>query len=143
MRVAVAVFNDRISPVFDVSRQIRILDVEKGRIIKEEVTMYSDDNSLHKVARLRDMKVDTLICGAISQPLERMLNESGIKILGFIAGSIEDVLKAYLLDDLARPTMAMPGCRWRYRKLCCQAGQSEAVINQDGLKNRTQSKRRN
>lgn len=116
MRVAVSVFNDRISPVFDVSRQIRILEVEKGRIVNEEINIYSDENPHRKVARLRDLNVKTLICGAVSRPLEQMLKDSGIHIIGFIAGSVDDVIKAFLTEEMPKAALMMPGCRRRQNR---------------------------
>jgi len=110
MRVAVAVWKDRISPVFDVSRNILVLDIENGIITCKHEERFASDNSAHKLTKLAELRVQKLICGAISQPLAHMLTSNGIKTLSFIAGDIEEVIAAYLSGNLSNPALSMPGC---------------------------------
>ncbi|MFH1992961.1 MAG: NifB/NifX family molybdenum-iron cluster-binding protein [Pseudomonadota bacterium] len=116
MRVAVAVWKDRISPVFDVSRDILVLDIENGIITGKHGERFASDNSAHKLTRLAELRVQKLICGAISQPLADMLTSNGIKTLSFIAGGIEEVIAAYLAGNLPNPALSMPGCCSRRRR---------------------------
>jgi len=109
MRTALAIWNGRISPVFDVSRQVLVLDIENGDIVaRSEETL--DTNPVRKAGRLAGMKVETLICGAVSRSLSAILAAYGIRIIPFIAGDSEEVILAYLAGDLPNPQMAMPGC---------------------------------
>ena len=110
MRIAVAVWHNRISPVFDVSREMRILEVRDGKIGREDVETYACDNPVKRVVRLRELRVQTLICGAISQHFREMLTASGMNVIAFTAGNIEDVLRAYLAGALPQPALSMPGC---------------------------------
>jgi predicted Fe-Mo cluster-binding NifX family protein len=118
MKVALTVWNERISPVFDVSRQMTLLDIEEGLVkARSDVPLQSGDPT-RKVEQLVSLKVKTLICGAISRPLSTMLAARGLHVIPFIAGGVEDVIRAYLSGFLASPAWAMPGCRgrrWRFR----------------------------
>lgn len=117
MRTALAIWNGRISPVFDVSRQILLLDIENGTIVAKSSQRLDEHDPVRRAARLSEMGVETLLCGAISKPLANLLTAYGIKIISFIAGNVEEVISAYLAGDLPNPTMVMPGCRIRCRKL--------------------------
>ena len=55
--------------------------------------------------------VDVLICGAISQTLQLMLEKAGIKVVAHICGEINAVIAAYRSGGLNRPEFIMPGCR--------------------------------
>ena len=116
MKIALAVWNGRISPVFDVSRQLLIADVENDRMTNPIDIHFSSDNPMHKVHRLRDMDVDVLLCGAVSRQLAAALDASGIRRIDFLSGDIESVVAAYLNDALPTPELSMPGCYGRRRK---------------------------
>lgn len=113
MRAAVAVWQGRISPVFDVSRRILVLDVE-GRVIhgRREEDL-AEQEPFRKAGRLRDLNIDTLICGAISRPMFQLLASFGIRVIPFTAGETEEVIRAWLEGALPSPRFAMPGFRCR------------------------------
>jgi len=115
MRAALAIWNGRVSPVFDVSRQILVLDIENGNIVAKSEEML-DDDPVRKAGTLARLKVETLLCGAISRPLSGMLAAYGIRIIPFIAGDSDEVILAYLAGDLPNPRMSMPGCCGRRRR---------------------------
>lgn len=118
MRTAFAIWNGRISPVFDSSRQILVLDIENGKITaRTEETL--DDDPVGKAGSLVRMKVEALICGAISRPLAGIVTSYDIRIIPFIAGDTEEVIVAYLAGNLPNPQMVMPGCCGRKQKCSC------------------------
>jgi predicted Fe-Mo cluster-binding NifX family protein len=116
MRVALTVWNERISPVFDVSRQMTLLDIEKGLVKARSDVPLQPGDSMRKAEQLASLKVETLICGAISRPLSAMLAVRGIHVIPFVAGGVEDVVRAYLGGFLPSPAWAMPGCGGRQRR---------------------------
>jgi predicted Fe-Mo cluster-binding NifX family protein len=109
MRVAVSIWEDRISPVFDVSRKILILEMENGTLAGTIVERFTDDDPIHKLHRLRSLQVNTLICGAISRSVADMLIAGGIQTIPFVSGKQEDVIAAYLAGELPGVRFAMPG----------------------------------
>jgi predicted Fe-Mo cluster-binding NifX family protein len=109
MKLAIATWNGRVSPVFDVSRQVLVLEVSDTQVANRcEETL--DESTLAKVQRLSELNVNTLLCGAISRPLAEMLAARGIEVIPFLAGGVEDVLASYLAGQLPSPGFAMPGC---------------------------------
>jgi predicted Fe-Mo cluster-binding NifX family protein len=109
MRAALTVWEGRVSPVFDVSREAEILTVEKGELVARYLENIEAPTSTLKVNRLLDLGVDTLVCGAISEPVQRELTTRGVRVLGFVAGEIDEVLRAFLAGSLPAPALSMPG----------------------------------
>ena len=55
MRVAVAIWNHRISPVFDVSRKIMVLDIENRAVTAKDIQILSGDDPRYKATRLTEL----------------------------------------------------------------------------------------
>jgi predicted Fe-Mo cluster-binding NifX family protein len=112
-KIALAVWNNRISPVFDASRTILLLTLDRETVIARELAVFANDNPVHKLRLLSDLGVQTLICGAISRELAQMLGDRGITTLSFVTGAVDDVLAAHLAGGLPNYRFSMPGCRCR------------------------------
>jgi predicted Fe-Mo cluster-binding NifX family protein len=112
-RIAIALWQLRISPVFDTTGNLLLLDVNNGREV------YRTEHSLHglsiqkRVDKLVELDVDVLICGAISRPLADMVRASGIRIIPWMKGNVNDVLTWYLTGTPVEPRFLMPGRRHR------------------------------
>ena len=115
MRIAMPIWNGRVSPVFDVARRIVVLDVENGKIAARQEETIGDD-PMRKLEGLQGLGVETLLCGAVSQPVAALLASRGIQVIPFLAGDIEEVVKAFLEGALPAPAFAMPGCFRRCRR---------------------------
>ncbi len=109
MKFAIATSNGRVSPVFDVARQLLVLDVVDGNVT-ERCEVQLEDNTDRKVEQLTESGIEVLICGALSQTLSEMLVLRGVQVIPFIAGATDDVLKAFVAGNLDRTRFAMPGC---------------------------------
>jgi predicted Fe-Mo cluster-binding NifX family protein len=132
IKTAFAHWNNRIAPVFDIARQIRLVESESGRIIAETEEVLADDLAVQKVIRLAELGVSTLVCGAISKPIHEMVAAYGIEAIPFVAGDLREVIQAWLRGGLAGHTFAMPGCCGRgHRRLRLGHGvyQEEYVMN--------------
>ncbi len=110
MRAALTVWDGRVSPVFDVSREALLLVVEGGALVAQSYASLETSSAALKVERLAELEVDTLVCGAISAPLQRELCVRGVRVIGFVAGDLQEVLAALLAGTLPSPALAMPGC---------------------------------
>lgn len=131
MKVAVAIWNDRISPVFDVSRTILILDIAKGAVAAESIARFDDDNPVRKLSTLTQNGIHTLICGAISRPIAEIFINSGIRLIPFVAGNRQEVIDAYLNNLLPCWQLCMPGCRFENR-FSLQSGKVSGKACADG-----------
>jgi predicted Fe-Mo cluster-binding NifX family protein len=120
---AFAHWDNRVAPVFDVARQIRIVEAEAGRITAEAEEELPDGQPAGKAARLAELGVRTLVCGAVSRPAHELLLAYGIEVIPFVTGDLEDVVRAWLRGKVTREAYAMPGCGNRRRHL--RRGQAE------------------
>jgi len=116
MKIAITAWNGRISPVFDVSRQVVVMEAKDGRIINRQEHDLESSEPSAKVIRLTELGIDTLICGAVSRPLADMIVARGIKLVPFVAGETDHVAEAYLTGNLLNTAFAMPGCCGRRRR---------------------------
>ncbi|MCK9484779.1 MAG: hypothetical protein M0R34_10495 [Candidatus Marinimicrobia bacterium] len=119
MKVAFATWNNRIAPVFDVAGLLHIVEAESGEIIlSDEEFLPIDLLPVQKAERLSELGVKTLICGAISRPLYDTIVASGIEVIPFIAGELDEVVQVWLSGNPDWHLFAMPGCcgrrtRWQ------------------------------
>ncbi len=116
MKTAISIWDGRISPLFDVSCEALLLTIDAGRVVERRLERVETPNAEGKVRRLRELGVSTLVCGAISAPLERELTASGLQVIGFVAGDTEEVVAALLANRLPAATLSMPGCCQRRRR---------------------------
>jgi predicted Fe-Mo cluster-binding NifX family protein len=116
MRIAIPTWNGRVSPVFDTASRLVVVEVAA----EGEHSRFETDISEHyppsKAMRLNGLGVDTLICGAISQPLAYMITNAGITLVPWISGWVDEVLQAFLQDNLFDVRFMMPGSPGQWGK---------------------------
>jgi len=66
MRIAIAHWTGRISPVFDVSDHLLLIDIEGRQEQRREDIKLMSDNPLERAKELSELGVEILICGSIS-----------------------------------------------------------------------------
>jgi predicted Fe-Mo cluster-binding NifX family protein len=136
MKTAFTYWDNRIAPVFDIARQIRIVESEADRIVGESEELLEDGLPVRKVINLAQLGVATLVCGAISRPLHDMVMSNGIRVIPFVAGDLGDVIQAWLGGTLDNDSFSMPGCcgrgRGGLRKPCCTNGDEDHMNQGSG-----------
>jgi predicted Fe-Mo cluster-binding NifX family protein len=110
MKAGIASWNGRISPVFDASGELVVVETRAGRIVGRSCHELPADPAA-KVRRLAELGIDTLICGAISLPLSSMAEGFSLGVIPFVAGDLEVVIRAWMSGRLRTGAFAMPGCR--------------------------------
>jgi predicted Fe-Mo cluster-binding NifX family protein len=109
MKVAVPVWEDTVSTVCDFSSRLLVLDVTGNEVQNRSFISFETGMLPATVNQLESLGVEVLLCGAISQPLERMIRASGVKVIPCLRGSIEDVIEAYLDGNLSDARFILPG----------------------------------
>jgi predicted Fe-Mo cluster-binding NifX family protein len=99
-RVAFAVWNSRIAPVFDVAHQVRIVHIASGLVVEEKSLRLAEEPSTQRALHLAEQGVRTLVCGAISRHVLAMMHAYGINVISSVTGELNEVLQAYLEDGL-------------------------------------------
>ncbi|HOP39774.1 MAG TPA: hypothetical protein PLI53_01900 [Geobacteraceae bacterium] len=116
MRLAIPHWQGRVSPVFDVAGSLLLIDLVDGVETARQHIALLDDFPLGRARRLAVLGIDTLICGAISRPLELALLHSGIEVISQICGDVEVIVDAYMKGRMRQLMFFMPGCRGRQRR---------------------------
>jgi predicted Fe-Mo cluster-binding NifX family protein len=111
MKVAIAVWEDCVSSVLDFAQRVVVADLKEGTETGRTELALAERNPFLKPARLRELGVDVLICGAVSQPLACAFTACGIPLVPYVTGKVDDVLKAYQAGQLGMPQYRLPG-RW-------------------------------
>jgi len=113
MRIAIPVWNENISPVFDTAARVLVLHYKGSQEISRTETFLEGQDLYSRCHRLKTLEVDTLICGAISKCYYMMLCKSaGIRVIPWISGTVTEVLDAFMSGTLMDTKFLMPGCRW-------------------------------
>jgi len=128
MKIAIPVWNGFVSSVFDFAHKLLLVDIENAKVVNQSEVALESQSLPQRTGNLKNLGVDVLICGAISQALANMVTASGIQVLPYVTGEVDNVLQAYLTGQLVQPQFTMPGywpgarrgfgrwrrgCRWR------------------------------
>ena len=140
MKVAIPIRNGRISPVFDAASRLILVEFESGVPTGRSEFSIKESGNGARVEMLQNLGVSTLICGAISNHIARIVERCGIELLPWVVGDIDDVIDAYCSDSLGTDGFIMPGCRHRHgrRNICRGENRRRAG---DGNRRRTGERR--
>ena len=112
MNIAIPIWDDCISNAFDFAARLLLVETENDKEISRSHIRLESQSLARLVSQLKYLEVDVLVCGAISRVLANMVTTSGIQVLPYVTGSIDDVLQAYLTGRLGKPEFSMPGGCW-------------------------------
>ena len=116
MKVAIAHWQGRVSPVFDVAGNVLLVDVANGREQARQNVTLDAQQPQARVGLLSGCGTELLICGAISRPLAAALSAAGIEVIAQTCGDVEQVLAAFTQGQLQQDAFLMPGCCGRRRQ---------------------------
>lgn len=115
--IAVTVWGQRVSPVFDSARTLLIVEIDGGTMGNVSSLAFDSDRPLELLQMLRAQQVTVVICGAVSEEPAAMLEAAGVEVIPFIAGDVGQVLERYCQGQPLGPEFRMPGCG---RGICCR-----------------------
>jgi predicted Fe-Mo cluster-binding NifX family protein len=116
VRVAVSIWQERISPVCDVAEHFLVVDFEGTQTEEHGTVTVQPHKLLRRVEALREVGTEVVICGAISRVLETAFRSSGIRIVPYVCGPVDKVVRAYAEDRLNERRFIMPGCAAEHRE---------------------------
>jgi predicted Fe-Mo cluster-binding NifX family protein len=119
--IAIPVSQERISPVLDAAVRLLLITRRRGKeVARREFVLgpLLPEGLARSVAELR---VDVLLCAALSEPLLRALERYGVRVKPHLCGEVESVLRAFDCGQLRRDEFRMPGCWGQHlRGGCCR-----------------------
>ena len=110
MRIGIPIWNNRVSPVLDTAERLVIVDTGSPRARAWEEVALDGRRLPIRAARLAELSLDLLVCGAVSRPLAELLEAAGVPLEPWVAGDVHEVLDAVTSGRLDRPCYRMPGC---------------------------------
>ncbi len=84
----------------DVSSRYAIFETEDGHIKQKMDISLNTEGETRRVEKLKEIGVDTIICGAVSGCVAHIINEKGMRLLPMIYGPVEEIIEHYLTDTL-------------------------------------------
>lgn len=107
--MAVTIWEGRISPVFDVAREV-LVEREVAGATERVLHPLPAGSLAERWMFLRSLGVEVLLCGAISRCAREDGLAAGLVIHPFLSGEVDRVLAAWREGRLAEPVFRMPGC---------------------------------
>lgn len=96
--------------MFDVAERLLVVNIENGREVNRHEERITETVVSCRAARLAELGIDILVCGAISRPLEEMIAAGGVQMVPWRCGAVENVLQAFVSGQLKEEAHLMPGC---------------------------------
>ena len=114
MKIALTVWGNRISPVFDAARTLLVAKIQDKQIMDKTYIGIEPGNSQELLETLEKMEIHTLICGAISNTPATVITDHGIKLFSFVTGNALSVLDSFAGRQALDKKHMMPGCSSQY-----------------------------
>jgi len=113
MKIALSVWKDCISTVFDAADQLLVVEKDGDGALKRSTIRINAADGRSRAMQLKESGIDVLICGAISRIQETAISAAGIAVHPFVRGPVQDVIDAYGNGRLHTAAFALPGCQGR------------------------------
>ena len=110
MKLALTVWENRISPVFDCAQRLLVVDIHGEMAASKHLEPFRYESPFSRATKLSDLGINVLICGAVSDSFANIIETYGIRIIPFVAGAVEEVLDAFLNGQIYDTKFRMPGC---------------------------------
>jgi len=107
MKIAIPIFGKRISPRFDFSPEMWVIEVEGGKVVGRQKFLTANLNFSQRLEQITSNGVDKVICGGIDGLFRDQLGSRGIDVVQDVIGD------AGIVVDLLMRGRLRPG-------LCCE-----------------------
>jgi len=96
MKIAITCWGSRVSPLFDTTRKIVIIETDASGIQNSGEVDISPVNPFSRAGFLQDMGVEVLICGGISECYLQQMAALKIKVIPWISGEVDKIISEYI-----------------------------------------------
>lgn len=101
MKVAIPLFNSRVSPRFDFAAKLLVVTIAEGEITDRQEFSLLNLNPLKRTSLLCELKVQLMLCGGISRFAERFIRAHGIEVVPLVQGEVDEVLTLFVNGNLS------------------------------------------
>ena len=114
MKVAVPIWDGRISPVLDTAEKLKVFNIVEGKIVSQH-EIHIGGMPIQERARVITDNAMIMICGALSNHMASILSLSGLILYPWVMGNVDRLVEIIADGNTPGPEFSMPGCR---RKRC-------------------------
>jgi len=114
LKIAITVWGNRVSPVFDAAGTLLVAQIENRMVIKKSYTTFNPSIPSDLIKTLKKMQIPVLICGAISTKPADLIVENDIKLISFVTGNAVKLLDNFARKQTIEKIFMMPGCSKQY-----------------------------
>ena len=112
MKVALADWENSISPFFDTTNHILLAEIINRLISKKEKICLDGISLFQRAELLQKLRVELFICGGITQPLLEQIRGKNIQCIPNICGDIDEILQAICQNKDIKAGFSMPGKKY-------------------------------
>ncbi|MBN1608239.1 MAG: hypothetical protein JW940_16525 [Polyangiaceae bacterium] len=113
-KIAIPRFGEDVAPCFEYSATISIFTARRRQVIDQADFRLKSRDPLDRVRLLRDQGVSTLICGGVQDRFEYLVGASGIRVISWVSGSVDELLRRFLDGQLTSGDAAATRPRGRH-----------------------------
>jgi predicted Fe-Mo cluster-binding NifX family protein len=110
-RTAIATWQGFVATTLDFARALVLVDVVDGQVAARKEVKLAAASAQAMAQRLEKVGAHEVICGAISAPLLSAVEARGIRVIPFVRGGVEEVIRGCLEGTLEDERFHMAGCR--------------------------------
>ncbi len=114
MKIAITIWGNRVSPVFDAAKTLLIADIKDPGVIRKSYVNFDSGSPDTMIKILKKMQVSILVCGAISTRPADLIVENDIKLISFVTGNAVEFLETFARKQIIEKSYMMPGCSKHY-----------------------------
>ncbi|HKL01105.1 MAG TPA: NifB/NifX family molybdenum-iron cluster-binding protein [Desulfotignum sp.] len=115
MKIAVTIWGNRISPVFDSARTLLVAQIDGGQITRQFYTSFDPESPVHLINTLKSLEIDTMVCGAISRKPADLISDQNVHLICFVTGNVRTFLDSFIKGRTVEKKHMMPGFTPGYR----------------------------
>ena len=107
MKIAIPMFNSRVSPRFDFASKMLVATVDKGKAVEREIYSLNNLNLIRRSSLLCELGINVLICGGIHNFSQRLIIGNVIDVISMVQGEVEEVLNLFINGKLHTSIMSI------------------------------------
>jgi len=109
MKIAIPVWQNHVSPLFDSSANLLVAETSNKKILKKDLINIESFSLFQRIQLLEKLKITIFICGGITSPILENIRNKRINIIPFVCGDVKKILDATMKGQDIKSMFAMPG----------------------------------
>jgi len=102
--VAIPRMGEVVAPCFEYCATMAIFTVNDGQVVDQIDFPITSREPMDRMRLLRDQQVDTIICGGVQDVFEDIVKATGIQVISWVSGTVDDLLRLFLRGQLVPAT---------------------------------------